>query len=182
MNGHPPPIVRDRVLVRNRDLLLLYDLTKGIPEDIIETVTPDELDSRGKYEILKCEYNVEGLDANDLRDQIEPLVSGVHRQKLNVIPAANLMIIQETGMNLRKFRTILQLAKSAFGRDKWDIDWVELKHVSPDEILTHVHLLGVSRETLQTEDGQLRLSIDPFGIKILFTGTPERCLPAGRNW
>ena len=27
-------IVRDRVLIRNRNMLLLYDLTKGIPEDI----------------------------------------------------------------------------------------------------------------------------------------------------
>ncbi len=165
-------IVRDRVLIRNRDLLLLYDLTKGIPEDIIETVKPEELDERGKYEILKCSFDLRGLDASQIRSQVEPLISSVHRRGLAVIPAADLLIAQETAMNLIRLRSVIQIAQS-FGGD-WVIDSVVLKHVSPDEVLAHAALVGIDSQSMQSPDGNLSLSIDPFGTKIFFTGTPQR--------
>ena len=167
-------IMRDRVLIRSRDQLLLLDLTKGIPEDIIETVKPDELDKRGKYEIVKCSYDLEGLDASQIRSQIEPLVSQVHQRNIAVIPAANLMQIQETVMNLKEIRAVLDIAKNAFGPNNWQIDSIVLKHVSPDEILSRAVLVGINRETMRSEDGNLNLSIDPFSNKIFFTGTQQR--------
>lgn len=164
-------ILNDRVLVRNRHLLILYDLTKGIPDEIIETVSPAELDARGKYEILRCEFDISGLSAGELQSQVATMIPGHHRDKMAVIPMANKMVVQETGHNLRWIRRIIDAARSNVGGVLFET--VELKHVTLADVLAYANILGIDPNTMSSAEGDLMLA-SQFGDRILVKGKPER--------
>ena len=84
-------IQNDRVLIRNEDLLLLYDVTRGIPDDMIQTVSADDLEKRGKYEVLNCNFDITGLQGEELRGQLQPFVSDHYQRKMMVVQAAELV-------------------------------------------------------------------------------------------
>ena len=161
-------ITNNRVLIRNRDLLLLYDLSRGIPEDIIETVAPENLDSRGRYEIVKSIFDIKTLSADDLEEQFGRYITEPHRSKFAIIPAANEMIVQETVMNLLEIRRAL--AKAIDNDENWDISSIDLNHVSHEEILAQLPLIGVNRDTLASADERFRISVDPMGGRLFCSG------------
>ena len=165
-------IPRERILVRKRHILYLFDMSKGIPEAMIQTVAPEDLDERGKYEILKCNFDVKGLDAINLRNQIEPLVDDVHRRRMAVVDLAHLIVIQETAGQLRFIRDkIINVAMENV--DNWDAVYIKLEHAIPEDVIDAcVQNLGLNRDTRRTEDGSLSISIHPHGDKILATGEP----------
>ncbi len=167
-------IPRDRVLIRNRDLLLLFDITKGIPDDLIETVSPAELAERGRYEIMKCRFDISGLDGEGLRNEVEQLVDDAHRREIALIPSANQLIIQEQGHRLREINNILIDAKKMWGLSNFAVESIELEHIAPEDLFAHVSLLGVNRDTLSNEDGTLNLSWNPLDTVVLVTGLPEK--------
>ncbi len=165
-------IPRERILVRKRHMLYLFDISKGIPESMIQTVLPEDLDERGKYELLKCKFDVKGLDASELRNQIEGLIDDVHRRNMTTVPLANLIILQETGGKLRFIRdNIINVARE--NTDNWEAVYIKLEHAIPEDVIdAAVQNLGLNRETRRTEDGTLSISIHPHGDKILATGDP----------
>ncbi len=168
-------IQSDRVLIRNGDLLSLYDVTKGIPDDLIDTIAADQLDQRGMYEVLNCNFDITGLQGEELRSQLEPYVSQHYRNNLTVIPAANVMIVQEIGYKLRFIRDqILAPAIKSRGRNDWDVRQIVLEHVSVEDVLAHAAAIGVRRDTMSNEDGSLTISASPFEDRILVTGNPDQ--------
>jgi hypothetical protein len=165
-------IPRERILIRKRHMLYLFDTSKGLPETMIQTVLPEDLDERGRYEILKCKFDVKGLDAEDLRDQIRPLIDDLYRPTMTVVPVANLMVIQETGGRLRFIRdNIINAARE--NADNWEALYINLENAIPEDVIdAAVQNLALNRETRRTEDGSLSISIHPHGDKILATGDP----------
>jgi type II secretory pathway component GspD/PulD (secretin) len=166
---------RDRVLIQNEDMLTLYDVTKGIPDDVIQTVPANELDQRGKYEILNATFDITGLTGEDLRSQLGQVVSSHYQSKLAFIPAANVLIVQEVGHRLRFIRdNVIEPARKSRGRNDWDVKMIKLAHISPEEVLVHVSgALGIDRTTLSNAEKTIALSIAPFGNQMVATGNPD---------
>jgi len=170
-------IPRERILIRKRHMLYLFSLgdEAGIPEEMIQTISPSELDERGKYEFLQCQFDVKGLEASELRDQIEPLVDDKFRRYMTVVPYANLLMITDTGGRLRFIRdNIIEAAKQ--NADNWDAEYITLEYALPDDIIKAAEILGVNPDTGRDQDGTLSITAHPHGDKILLMGDPAKII------
>lgn len=170
LNEHMIPY--GRILIRKEHSLYVFDMNKGIPESMIQTVAPEALDERGKYEIVKCNFDVEGLDALNLRNQIEPLIDDVHRRRMAVVDVSGLLIIQERAGQLRFIRDkIIEAAKKT--ADDWIIVYLPVKYALPEDVIVAAQqMIGLNADTGSTEDGSLTVQIDRNGDKLLVSGKP----------
>ena len=77
-------------IIRRRNMLFLWKLRDAnFPNELIETVDVEDLDNRGMYEILSCIFDAGPLNAEELADEIEPLVNEMHRDYFAVFRTAN---------------------------------------------------------------------------------------------
>ncbi|MGI9516006.1 MAG: hypothetical protein ACR2NP_03080, partial [Pirellulaceae bacterium] len=167
-------IPRDRVLIRHDDLLMLFDLTKGIPRDMIESVTPDQLPERGAYEIMKCRFDISSLDGDALSQEVRQLVDNVHQGEIALLPSANALIIKEQGHVLQDIHSIITDAKKSWGQANFTVESIDLEHIAPEELFIHLPMLGVDRDTLSNEEGTLNLSWNPLDTMIIVSGDPQQ--------
>jgi len=168
-------MMRGYSLVRNGKMLVLVNRQEGIPQGLIEEVSPDQLDQRGYYEVVKTVFDVQGLDPAAIRQEIEPLVAEEHRGSLSLVASANQLMVQETAGNLRTIRRIIEGARNSIGRNQMSVEFVELVNSTPEEVMLIARpLMGIAANAFRTEDGSFHVSVDPLSTKIFFTGTPER--------
>ena len=165
-------ILKKRILIRKEAGLFLYDLEQGIPESMIPTITVGEMANRGRYEVVRCEFDVTGLDANDLRNQIIDLVATVHQSKILPIASANLLIVQESVGKLRKINNYIQSAKKL--ADDWDIAIISLEYALPEDVIEIATQTLRLNESGAAEDNSLNLIPHRNGDKIIASGKPAQ--------
>lgn len=164
-------------LIRNRDMLVLWK-TKDLnfPDDLIELVPVDELEERGKFETIYSVFDVGTLNADELFNQLRPMISSENKDYCAVFPAANQIRIRETGGRLREILKIIKESQSRMSGGVETIKTYRLKHVDSDSFLLQVRpLLGMDADQNSREyaDGALAISIDPFGDRIFINGTEK---------
>ncbi len=164
---------RGYTLVRNKQMLLLINVADdGLPQSIIETVTPEALDERGKYEQLKCLFPLGVMTAEQAEAEIRPLVPDPNGMK--ILPASGQILIQETGGNLRMIRAVIKAVQESAGSRSNAVQMQELNFTTPEEVMAIARpLLGIEEEEMSTEDGSLNVAYEPFGLRIFFSGKPE---------
>ena len=57
-------------LIRNRKMLVLTKKSEGYPSELIEEIDPTELEDRGKYEIVRCIFDINGLEETDFASEV----------------------------------------------------------------------------------------------------------------
>ncbi len=166
--------LRGFTLVRNKRLLVLVSTERNIPDDLIETVAPAELDGRGKHEILKCVFDLEGLEESQIESQIEALISRTHNDGFHVIPSANQMIVREKGQTLRTIRLVLETARTKFGENRFVVGKHQLKHIDPESMLEAARLLLSLDANNQSSDGHFKVMVQPLSTELIFRGSPDK--------
>lgn len=165
--------LRGYTLVRNKRLLVLVSTERNIPDDLIETVTPEELDQRGKHEILKCVFDLEGLEDSDIDNQIESLISRAHNDAFHVIPSAKQMIVREKGQTLRTIREMLKVAQERFGKGQI-VGKHQLEHIDPESVFEAARVLMDLDANNQSSDGQFKVMVQPLSTELIFRGSTKR--------
>lgn len=164
-------------LIRNRDMLVLWKTKDtNFPDDLIELVPVEQLEERGKFETIYGVFDVGTLDAEDLFDQLRPMISSENKDYCAVFPAANQIRIRETGGRLREILKIIRESQSRMNGGEETIKTYRLKHVDSESFLLQVRpLLGMDADqnSREYEDGALAISIDPFGDRIFISGTDK---------
>jgi type II secretory pathway component GspD/PulD (secretin) len=170
-------LAMDHTLVRYDDLLTVVDLANGIPPSVIETVTPEELDERGKYEIVKCAFEFKDVNGSDFAEEVKPLINTEKGQgQMFYFASSNRMVVQETGEKLRTIRSFLKIAEDRAKRLKGDIVKVELKYVNGEELMMVARpLFGMRANENSVSKDEMRLSVvaEPLGNRLWIDGTPE---------
>ena len=113
LNGYL--ISRGHVLVR-RDNFLVSLQIGNIPENLIPTVTIDELPQRGRNELLNVVFPLEGAKAEDWVDEVRNVLDVVgSKGQVAVLERSNAIAVTDFGGNLRRVQGLLSdvLAKSA---------------------------------------------------------------------
>ena len=64
-------LTKGYTLVRRERMLMLVNLEDGIPPNLVETVTPEDLDSRGEFELVRAVFSLEKLTAEDAEAEVE---------------------------------------------------------------------------------------------------------------
>ena len=161
------------VLIRNGNQLVLVNESGSYPQPLVAIVRPEDLKNYGKFEVVRCIFDLENLDGEVLHSQIRELVSDTHIDGFSYIQAANRMEVRERVMVLREFNNIIQRAL----QKEIEITTLtfEPKHVEPEVLLlTFRQMVGIPEGQFENEDGSLRFSVQPLGTKIFLTGSPNR--------
>ena len=162
-------------LIRNRDMLVLWKTKDtNFPDDLIELVPVDELEERGKFETIYGVFDVGTLDAEELFNQLRPMISSENKDYCAVFPAANQIRIRETGGRLREILKIIKESQSRMSGGLETIETYRLQHVDSESFLLQLRpLLGMEADqnSREYDDGALAISVDPFGDRIFISGT-----------
>ncbi len=164
--------LRGFTLVRNKRLLVLVSTERNIPDDLIETVKPEELDQRGKHEILKCVFDLDGLEDSQISEQIEGLISRSHNEAFHVIPSAKQMIVREKGQTLRTIREFMKLARDK--GDRFVVGKHQLEHIDPESVLEAARVLLDLDVNNQSPDGQFKVMVQPLSTELIFRGSAKK--------
>lgn len=168
-------LTRGFTLVRNRQMLMLVNLEDGIPEAVIETVDVDQLEKRGKYEVMRCVFDLQYVAVSDIEDQIQPIIEDDEEYgRFFSVNSADRIIVQSTGDKLRLVKNMLAAAEKKSEQLNRTIGIHNLEFVSPEEVMVVARpLLGIAPDAFDTQDGNLRIAVEGFGTRLFFQGTPE---------
>ena len=162
-------------LIRNRNMLIMTQLENAnFPNELIETVNPDDLDSRGKYEILSCVFDLGDLSGDTMYQELRPMVGKNNQDFFAVFPAANQIHVRETGGTLRDIRNLIDTAKRRLIGDNQSVHVYRLKNVDAETFMLIARgLLRMEPGRDFTDDGSLTISREPFGDRLFIRGTDK---------
>ncbi len=166
-------------LVRRQRALLCVDLgsgenaelTRGLLRELSELIPLKELDTRGEYEICKTVFTLTRMSVEDAEKEIKSLLGP--QGSIVSLPAANQLVVTETGGKLRIIRDTIERSEMPDAGRTSKIITIPLKNMSSDE------LLGIARPLVGLKDmsnvsEELSISTDAFGTTLYATGTPDK--------
>ena len=163
LRSQSPP----KTLLLSDNKLYLFNADDPLPDHLVQTVTPAELDQRGRYETLQVKFDLEGLSIDELRDQLDQNISNVNRSSIKSYPSTNEILIREIGSNLRVMRDLIERAQQ-----KKEYASYTLKHYQPELFLETIRpLIGLDEGQNRNED--LVIVIDPSGLGLKLRGTEK---------
>jgi type II secretory pathway component GspD/PulD (secretin) len=166
-------------LVKKQRVLMAVDLgsgesaeiMKGLIRELAELVPPEQLDTRGEYELVKSLFVLERTSVEEIEKEIKLLVGP--QGSVLPMPNAGQILVTETAGKLRIIRDSIQRSEAPEGARSAKIVTIPLKHVSADEVLAIARpLLGLKDASNTSDD--LSLSTDTFGNTLYATGTPDK--------
>jgi type II secretory pathway component GspD/PulD (secretin) len=95
-------LTKGYTLIRRDRMLVCVSIEEGIPEGLVPRVTLDELDYRGKFELVTVVFPVEGRAPAAAAEEIKPLLSPLG--KVVPLPATSQLLITDTAGKMRDLR------------------------------------------------------------------------------
>ena len=111
------------------------------------------------------------LNAQDIANQMNPLISSTNRNYLAVFPTANQIHVRETGGQLRKIRDMIRASLTKEFGDEMELKTYNLKYLDADSFMTLARgLLGMRGDSNQRDDEKLLISVEPFAERLFVRG------------
>lgn len=168
-------------LIRNRNMLVLSRLEDAkLPDDLIETVRPSDLDNRGKHETIKCVFDLGELNAEEMFDEIKPIVSD-STNLISVYPRTNQIRVRATGGQLRDIRDLILTAERRLISENQKLKVYRLKNIDAETFMI------IARPLLEMENGAMPpiMEASRFRESRLATSSiyvvPRRCSTVSRK-
>ena len=164
-------------LIRNGDQLFLVE-TQDISPSMVETINSTDLESRGLYEIMRCQYDLKGLDVSQIEDSVRALITNRRDlEELAYVPATQNLRVRGKGWQLRLVSGMVEKAMAAKGSKKDVFGSYEVKFLPPQQLLALAGpLFGLAadqREVRFSDEVLMRLSFDPLDNKIYVVSSQE---------
>ena len=164
---HEPPYT----LIRNHNQLILTEASKELPEMLIPKVSVDELDQRGDYEILSCQFDLGILDVNEVQEDLKVSLNRKHLQYARALPSLNAFFARGTGADLKSIRRTIESLTRA---KKLTFKKYVLKHYDPEQFLMSARApLKIAPDAYERADGTLSISVDQSSGNLFVHGTPS---------
>ncbi|MBN2476768.1 MAG: hypothetical protein JXB62_19315 [Pirellulales bacterium] len=165
-------LTKGYTLVRRNRMLMLINLEDGIPPNFVTTIALEDLDDRGEYELVSVLFQLENVTSEEVEDEIRKLVGP--QGSVVTLPMSRQVLVTETAGRLRAIRAVIRRIEDPEGHGEEQMQAVDIKYATPDEVLTVVRrLLDIPEDGNATGDGSLRFALDPMGNRLLVTGKPE---------
>lgn len=166
-------LTKGYTLVRRERMLILVNLEDGIPPNLVPIIPSEQLDERGEYELVSTLFDLNYVDAQTAADEISGLIGP--QGAVVVLAQSRQLQVTETAGRLRMIRSVLARADRAPGGEAAELKNFTITHALPDEVLTVVRqLLDIPEGTFVSNDGTVRIAIDPLGNKLLVAGAPDK--------
>ena len=166
-------LIQGYTLVQRERMLILVNLEDGVPPEILPQVSPEDLDQRGEFELLRCLFRLDVVTPEEAEQQISKLLGP--QGTIVVMPKAKQLLVTETGGKLRVIRAVIQSLDDpdAVGPDK--LHSFDLKLATAEEVLVVARkLLDLPDDASAAEDGSIHIAADAMGTKLFATGNPEK--------
>ena len=129
------------ILVRHDRFLSVFNASKGVPPNLVETVTPDELPKRGKTELLRVALPLGDRDIAKATSEVQGLLGP--QGKVAPLESANSIIVTDIAANLIRVEGLLK-GDAKVGDDKLTFKAFQLKQIDAAEAAEIIRsLLGV---------------------------------------
>ncbi len=156
LNGYLLP--KGFVLVRRDQFLVVANISTGIPPNLVPDVLPEELDNRGKNELMSVVIPLSGLDAEVAANEIRELVGP--QGKVSALKNTNSVVVTDIGSNLRRIYRLLT-SDGATGNRDLTFKSIALKHISSQEAERTVRrLFGLPTNSASTTTSSSSSSSD----------------------
>jgi type II secretory pathway component GspD/PulD (secretin) len=99
-------LTKGHTLIRRERMLILVDLSQGIPETLVPRVKLEELDKRGRFEIVSVLFPVGKRAAADVVTEIAPLLSP--RGKSQALPQTGQVLVTDTAGVMRAINAVIE--------------------------------------------------------------------------
>ncbi|GHT11034.1 general secretion pathway protein [Planctomycetales bacterium] len=157
-------LFKEYTIVRKGKSMFVIYLPDGIPANLLEPITPAELDNRGKYEICRCVFGLNRTTPEIIQAETEKLLGP--QGSLVIMPKSQQIVITETAGTLRTIRDIIKRIDNPEALASGTLQTIEPKNLAADEAL------GIMRKLLSIDesDASLRTAVDATGKIIWMTG------------
>jgi type II secretory pathway component GspD/PulD (secretin) len=159
-------------LVRRERLLMLVNLQDGIPPNLVESITPEQLDKRAQYELVSVLFRVERLTPDKAASEIRALLGP--QGSIAILNELRTIQVTDTVGRLRTVRNVIDAVERPSNAANDNFKPLALKNITPAEALTIVkQLLNIPVDRNATTDGSIRLFADNTNKAILVGAKPE---------
>lgn len=158
-------------IIRNRNQLILTEASRELPVELIPKVTADELDQRGDYEILSCQFDLGTLNVQEVEEDLRVSLSQKYVRHAKSLPALNAFFARGPGSELKSIRKTIEALTHA---NALTYSMYTLKHYDPEQFLATARgLLKIAPDEYERADGSLSIGLDPSGGRLFVYATPE---------
>jgi len=159
-------------LVRRERLLMLVNLQDGIPPNLVESITPEQLDKRATYELVSVLFRVERITPDKAASEIRSLLGP--QGSVAILNELRTIQVTDTVGRLRTVRNVIDAVERPANPTNDNFKPLLLKHITPADALTIVkQLLNIPTDRNATIDGSIRLFADNTNKALLIGGKPE---------
>lgn len=163
-------LTKGYVLVRRERMLMLFNVEDGIPPNFLETVKPEDLDSRGDYELVNCLFQLRKMTPEEAELEVKKLLGP--QGSVVVLAKARQLLVTETAGKLKTIRRMIDAIENP--AEGGLVRTFRINPSSIDQVLSIVRqMFEIPADQMATTDGSLRLAVDPTGSRLLVSGTPE---------
>ena len=161
-------LARGYAIVRRGRMLFLVDLQAANAANYIsemaELISPDELDSRGRSDIVTSLFSLGSMTPDQAREQLPQMIGPSGR--VIVLESARQAKVTETAGRLIAIRDMIKASNK-------EVFEFSLKHRSAEELLETVRPL-LDLESGENVSEEIKISVGILGDKIYATGLPSR--------
>ena len=130
INGHLLP--KGYVLVYRDEFLVCLNYDTGdIPPNLIPNVTPEELEDRGRNELLTVLFQLEGVDVQQIAAEVNEIKGP--QGKVVGLPSSSSVLVTDIGSNLRRIRELLEDVTAGGGPDAQSFKPYQIKYIAASE-------------------------------------------------
>lgn len=166
-------LTKGYTLVRRGRMLMLINLEDGIPPNLVSTITPEALETKGEYELVSVLFNLDRLKPEEAEVEIKRLLG----PQGSVVPLAKSrqILVTETAGRLRAIRSVLLRIEDPQGQSTSRVQIMELKFARAEEVVPILRqLLDVPEDKPAAADGSIRIAQEAGTNRLLVSGRPEK--------
>ena len=163
---------RNFLMVRTGKLLMLVNLSEGLPAELIRDVPLEKLDDVGDYEVVRVLFNLTGTTPEVVQAEIQQFVTTGSVGQVTALSKSQQVYVTAFGDRLRTVREIIKGIDSPEASTA--IEPVTLKNIDVDAAVKQLKLLL----PLADNDPTLRAMIGSNGSSIWLAGRRDRVASA----
>jgi type II secretory pathway component GspD/PulD (secretin) len=159
---------KDRMLI----LVNLEDLKEGIPPNLVEEVSAQELDKRGEYDLVRVLFPVQRASPEDVEQEVRKLLGP--QGNVQVLPKSRNLWITDTAGRLRTIRRVIEAIENPGEAGSGQFYTIDLKFADAQEALSVLRqLFDIPLDKNAAPDASVRIILEPSGTRLLVSGKPE---------
>lgn len=99
-------LTKGYTLIRRERMLLVVDTVDGIPEELVPEIDLDELDSRGRFEMVRVTFPLGEREPQAVDAEIKPLLGEFGKSIL--LPQTKQLVVIDTAGKMRAIRAVIE--------------------------------------------------------------------------